>query len=171
MRTFLATFLLITACQGSTGTPIASASPAASSSPIQSQLTAPTAGPLVALPKGTVTIAGRAVAVDIAATADSRRQGLSGRTSLAQDTGLVLGWTAPTAVSIWMPDMNFAIDVIFVRNGSVLAVYPDVPPCVPGEPCPTFGPTLPVDFVLEVPAGNALALGVKIGSPASYKPN
>jgi uncharacterized membrane protein (UPF0127 family) len=140
-------------------------------SPVTDLLTPPSPIPMAYLPTGTVSIAGHSVAVAIAATPESRRQGLSGRKSLAADTGLVLAWQSPAVVSIWMPDMNFPIDVIFVREGHVLAVYPDAQPCVPGQDCPVFGPTIPVDFVLEVPAGSAKAWGVTINAPASYKAN
>jgi hypothetical protein len=180
MRSYLATFLMIATCQGGTSTPVASASPVVSalvasspSSALTSAMTslAPGPSPTPKLPTGNVMIAGHRVAVDIASTPEQRRQGLSGRPSLAPDTGLVLAWDHPAQVSIWMPDMNFPIDVVFVRENYVLAVFPDEPPCVPGEPCPTFGPTIPVDFVLEVPAGSAKAWGVKIGAPASYQAN
>jgi uncharacterized membrane protein (UPF0127 family) len=174
MRSYLACFLLIAACQNGTATPLASASPLApSASPVIAQLTQPSPVPMAtpALPRGTVAIAGQQVLVDLATTVDSRRQGLSDRASLAPNTGLLMTWTTPTQVSIWMPDMNFPIDVIFIRDGYVLAVYQDEPPCVPGQDCPVFGPTSAVDAVLEVPAGSCARWGVKIGGPVSYTRN
>jgi uncharacterized membrane protein (UPF0127 family) len=63
-----------------------------------------------------------------------------------------------------MPKMNFAIDVIFARNQRVVAVYRDAQPCVPGRECPTFGPGVPVDYVLEVPAGSCADWGVENGT-------
>lgn len=126
---------------------------------------APTAGPasVAALPR--VELGGRSVPVDVADTPELRRQGLSGRPSLAEGTGLVLLWDVPTRTSIWMPNMNFPIDVIFVKDEAVLAVYQNAQPCLPDAPCPTFGPSVPVDWVLEVPAGSAAAWGVSPGSP------
>ena len=105
----------------------------------------------------------RSIPVDLAWTPASRQKGLSGRPCLAKDTGLVLGWDEPTPVRIWMPDMNFAIDVIFVRDEKVIAIYPDAQPCVPGENCFSFGPQALSDFVLEVPAGSAGRWGLKEG--------
>lgn len=117
---------------------------------------APTAG-------AHVTVRDRRIAVEVADTPESRRQGLSGRPSLAEGTGLVLKWERPEVVAIWMPDMNFPIDVVFVRDGQVLAVYADRQPCPPEGPCPTFGPRVAVDWVLEVPAGSAKAWGLVAG--------
>lgn len=111
----------------------------------------------------TIRFGDRIIPVEVADTTESRRIGLSGRQSLAPDTGLVLAWPKPTQVSIWMPDMNFAIDVIFVRAGKVVALYADAQPCPPNGNCPTFGPDTPVDYVLEVPAGSAARWGLKAG--------
>ena len=128
----------------------------------------PTATPTPGLPKGKLTIAGHVVAVDVADTVEARRQGLSDRPSLAPDTGMVLAWDSPEVVAIWMPDMNFPLDVIFVAGGKVTAIYPDAQPCPPQGPCPAFGPKTPVDFVIEVPAGSAAAWHVAIGTAASF---
>lgn len=111
----------------------------------------------------------RTIAIELAATNESRRQGLSGRASLAPDTGLVLWWPEPELVGIWMPDMNFAIDVVFVRGDRVVAVYADAQPCKPAGYCPTFGPETPVDYVLEVPAGSAARWGLKAGDAITLR--
>jgi uncharacterized membrane protein (UPF0127 family) len=111
----------------------------------------------------------RTIPVEIADTEESRRQGLSGRPSLAPDTGLVLWWDEPEQVGIWMPDMRFAIDVIFVRDNRVVAVYADAKPCPPSGYCPTFGPDTPVDYVLEVPTGSAARWGLKAGDAITLR--
>jgi uncharacterized membrane protein (UPF0127 family) len=129
-----------------------------------------------------VSFGARAIPVEIADTDESRRVGLSGRDSLAPDTGLVLAWSSPEYVGIWMPDMHFAIDVVFVRSGKVVAIYPDAQPCKPGGECPTFGPEIAVDYVLEVPSGSTARWGLIVGdamqlsggaqaTPASAKPS
>lgn len=188
MREAFLGLLLLTACQINAGVPAASASAMATSGASAAPAVDPNAaalGQLAAaihdaqatptpvptdgsLPVGLMSIAGRRIPVDIADTPDSRRQGLSGRPSLATDTGLVLAWSTPTPAQIWMPDMNFAIDVIFVAGGKVIAIYPDAQPCPAQGPCPSFGPQTPVSFVAEVPAGSAAAWGLKVGDSASF---
>lgn len=121
--------------------------------------------PPAATPGATVTLGARTIQVEVADTFESRQRGLSGRESLAPETGLVLLWEQPTVTKIWMPDMNFAIDVIFVRQDHVVEVVSDAQPCVPDGPCPTFGPDQLVDYVLEVPAGSAAHWGLKAGDP------
>lgn len=124
-------------------------------------LASPPAVPVAAGPR--VVIGDRVVPVEVADTEASRRQGLSGRASLAENTGLVLFWNEPTVTGIWMPDMNFAIDVIFAAGGHIVDLYTNAQPCPPGGPCPVFGPREPVNWVLEVPAGSALAWNLQVG--------
>jgi uncharacterized protein len=119
----------------------------------------------------TVSFGTRRIPVEVADTPDSRRKGLSGRPSLAQDTGLVLAWPSPTVVGIWMPDMKFAIDVIFVRDSRVVFIEANARPCPSMDDCPTFGPDTPVDYVLEVPAGSVARWGLKTGDAMQLSGN
>lgn len=107
----------------------------------------------------------REVQVEVADTPEARRQGLSGREKLATNSGMVLWWDEPMPVRIWMPDMRFSIDVVFVKDGKVHALYEDVPPCPEEGPCVSFGPPEPVDWVLELPAGGVKRWQVKLGDP------
>lgn len=151
MRVTLALATFLVACQpGPAPRDLAQASPHASPAPIA----APSPlGPFVLF-------GGRRIPVTLADTPESRRQGLSDRPSLEAGTGLVLSWETPQVAKIWMPRMNFPIDVVFVKDARVLAVYPDRQPCPAEGPCPSFGPDVPVDWVLEVPAGSAAAWGL-----------
>ena len=149
---FLLFALLLTACQSGVPQETAASQPALAASPAP----APAAS-------ATVSFGDRQIAVGVAATPESRRQGLSGRASLAEDTGLVLLWPRPTFAPIWMPNMKFAIDVVFVRDNRVVAIYADRQPCPSLDDCPTFGPSIPVHYVLEVPAGSCARWGLKEG--------
>jgi hypothetical protein len=154
---FLIVALVLAACQA--GAPSAQTS----ALPAQPASVSPSPSPSSSLPRATVTFGTRAIPVEVADTAATREHGLSGRLSLAQDTGLVLAWTMPTEAMIWMPDMNFAIDVIFVRDEKVVAIYPNAQPCPKDGPCPTFGPATGVNYVLEAPTGSATRWNLKIG--------
>jgi uncharacterized membrane protein (UPF0127 family) len=110
-----------------------------------------------------VTVGNQTVLVDVADTEQLRATGLSGRPSLAKNTGMVLYWDRPEVTSIWMPDMNFALDVIFVRDGKITYIERDAQPCPSRADCPSFGPNTAVDYVLEVPAGSVAEWKVKVG--------
>lgn len=115
--------------------------------------------------KSRIAVGGQSIPVDLAYTDATRQTGLSGRPCLAAGTGLVIGWDKPTPARIWMPDMNFAIDVIFVRDAKIVMIRSDAQPCVTIADCPTFGPGTPIDYVLEVPAGSAKTWGLKQNDP------
>lgn len=149
MPYLLLTFLLLAGCVG--------APPADRLRAEQTVAKAsPLSGPLVQL-------AGRDIAVTLADTPRLREVGLSGTPSLAPDSGMVLLFDAPQVVRIWMPDMAFALDVVFVSGGRVVHIEENAQPCPDRANCPTFGPDEPVDYVLEVPAGSAARWGLKKG--------
>jgi uncharacterized membrane protein (UPF0127 family) len=73
-------------------------------------------------------------------------------------------------VQFWMWQTPAALDILFLRQGQVKAIYAAVPPCF-AQPCPTYGPALqPIDAVLELRAGRARELGLKPGDRLSLEP-
>jgi uncharacterized protein len=105
--------------------------------------------------------------VQIADTAKSREKGLSGRTGLAEGTGMLFVFPQPTQVTFWMKDMNFPLDIIFIRDNRVVSIEksaPNFPRGTPLEELPRYTSPEPVDMVLEVPAGWSDSNGVSIGS-------
>ncbi len=104
-----------------------------------------------------------------------REQGLSGRASLAPNTGMLFVFEHRGDWGIWMKVMHFAIDIVFIGDtsdpkvGSVVAVYEDVSPDTYHQTPPKiFYPPLAVPYVLELPAGWAAAHGVKEGSRVNF---
>ena len=113
----------------------------------------PSASPLFKLAR--LKLKDTIIPCELVDTPAARTQGLSGRASLQEGHGLILAFETPQVTRIWMPDMNFAIDVFFVKNNRIVALYQDVPPCPSRDECPSFGPAEPIDYVLEVNAGSA----------------
>ncbi len=72
------------------------------------------------------------------------------------------------AVGFWMHKCIVPLDLVFIRDGKVVEVKAQLPPC-PRLPCPSYIPKEPVDGVIELQAGRAAALGIKAGSPAIPK--
>ena len=54
------------------------------------------------------------IAVEVAATAETRSKGLSGRGSLEEGTGMLFIFDSPAQYGFWMKDMNFAIDIVWI---------------------------------------------------------
>jgi uncharacterized membrane protein (UPF0127 family) len=98
-----------------------------------------------------VTIGGTPIKVTVVRTRAEQEQGLSGRKGLAPNQGMLFVFEKPGDYRIWMKDMLFPIDVVWVdENGSVVditeAIGPDTYPTV-------FGSRLPAKYILELSAG------------------
>lgn len=115
---------------------------------------------------GEARLGGAVVQVDIAASIPTLRRGLSGRDSLPDGTGMAFLFARPAKHAIWMKDMRFAIDIVWVRSGKIVDIAPNVPPPATSDAeLQTYLPRLESDTVIELPAGFAAEHGLKIGDP------
>ena len=112
-----------------------------------------------------LTIGSTTVQAEVEDTDASREQGLSGRTSLADGTGMLFVFDTPGKYGFWMKDMNFSIDMLFVdASGTIVTIAPNASPAgYHLDPPQVFYPASDVQYVLEVPAGFAAAHNVKVG--------
>ena len=119
----------------------------------------------------TVTIGSSTVQVEVADTDAAREQGLSGRTSLGEGSGMLFVFNSPGMYGFWMKDMNFSIDMLFIdASGSVVTIAADASPAgYHLNPPQVFNPASPVLYVLEVPAGFATSHGVTVGEQVTFK--
>ncbi len=117
---------------------------------------------------GHIEIAGKTLKVDLAITPAEQEQGLSGRTGLAADQGMLFIFPNPGQYAFWMKDMNFPIDMIwFDQNLSVIYIKENAPPSSYPQ---TFGPAEDAKYVLEVDAGFSAENGLKIGDKMKLLP-
>jgi uncharacterized protein len=94
--------------------------------------------------------------------------GLMERPPLGPLRGMWFRFDPPTPVSFWMHRVPQPLDLIYLRQGRVIAIDPAVPPC-PRLPCPSYGPAEPADGVVELQAHEAQRLGIVVGSPAPLR--
>ena len=100
--------------------------------------------------------------MEVAKTPEEQATGLMFRTELPDDRGMLFPIAPARNVRFWMRNVLIELDMVFLREGVVLAIIPNVPPCF-SETCPNYGPDVPVDGVIELRGGRAAQLGVKIG--------
>ncbi len=110
----------------------------------------------------TVKVGGAVVSADIADTSLKRMKGLSGRASLSDGDGMLFVYDASGIYTFWMPDMNFAIDIIWISSdGKVVYIKENAKP----EDYPEkYTPSEYARYVLEVPSGYVKKNNIKIGS-------
>lgn len=106
------------------------------------------------------------VLAEVADTPRARQRGLMFRQSLPRGRGLLLLWPAPHMAVIWMKNMRFALDLVFIdAAGRVVRIFRNVPP-VAG---PLYSAGRPVRAVLELAAGEAKRLGLHEGARLSLE--
>ncbi|MBM4382699.1 MAG: DUF192 domain-containing protein [Deltaproteobacteria bacterium] len=104
------------------------------------------------------------VAVDVVETPALRERGLSGRADLGEHEGMLFLFPTQKIQSFWMKEMNFAIDILWVRDGQIVGMSENLPP--PPRMLmvlPRYASPVPCDIVLEVRAGQAKRWGLAIG--------
>lgn len=115
------------------------------------------------LPIGaTVKIGDQLIQLEVAKTVEQQAIGLMYRTELADNRGMLFPFEYPRRASFWMKNCLISLDMVFLRDGKVQSISSNVPPCQE-DPCPTYGPNVLVDQVIELRGGRAAELGVKVG--------
>lgn len=109
------------------------------------------------------------VQVEVADGEAERKQGLSGRENLEENSGMLFVFPEPTeSAAFWMKDMSFPIDIIWVDNGKVIRVDKNImpEPGVPDERLLLYTPKAKVKYVLEVNAGFSDKNQIMVGDEA-----
>lgn len=103
---------------------------------------------------------------EIANTQAQHEQGLSGRTTLSSDYGMLFVFPKEGSYGFWMKDMNFSLDIIWIDvDKKVLSVSENISP--DSYPNLFFPPSV-VSYVLELNAGSARKFGISEGSILTF---
>lgn len=102
-----------------------------------------------------------AITLEILNTTAERKKGLSGRESLPEKHALLFIFDESAYHGIWMPDMKFAIDIVWLNeHNEVVSIARNVSPETYPE---VFKPNKPARFVLEFNAGFVERHAIKLG--------
>tara|TARA_B100000508_G_C11446752_1_gene271789 strand:+ start:143 stop:700 length:558 start_codon:yes stop_codon:yes gene_type:complete len=112
-------------------------------------------------------VGGVVVEASVADTMSSRIKGLSGTPFLPDHMVKLFAFGVPGSHSIWMKDMNYALDIIwFDEEGTIVHIEEDVSPDTFPE---SFSSPEPAWFVIEANAGfvasNTIAVGDEVILP------
>ena len=103
------------------------------------------------LQERTLTVGNTVLQVEIAETPQQQKIGLSHRKSLKQGRGMLFIFNTDGKHSIWMKDMQFPIDIVWI-DVAMRVVHIEQTVTPETYPKPFRSPT-PARYVLEVPAG------------------
>jgi uncharacterized protein len=126
-----------------------------------SQTTAPT-GQILPISAQAVLSNGTIIQLEVARTPEQQAKGLMYRPPLPDNQGMLFQFSSPQPVSFWMKNVPVPLDMVFLQNGVVQYIEASAPPC-PREPCPTYGPSVPIDMVIELRSGRAAELNLRVG--------
>ena len=95
--------------------------------------------------------------VQVADTQARMEQGLQFSDPLPYNQGMLFVPSSPEVLPMWMPNMKFALDIIwFDSNGNVLHIERNIPPCTFADQskCPIYNQNgQPSEYALEVTSG------------------
>jgi uncharacterized membrane protein (UPF0127 family) len=112
-----------------------------------------------------IIVGGKTFIIDAVQSKYSMEKGLSGKDSLSDNEGMLFIFKKPDIYGIWMKDMKFPIDIIWIDSNMQIvsiekSVSPDTYPQI-------FKPTTAALYVLEISAGQSNFLNLKIGDKVS----
>jgi hypothetical protein len=107
------------------------------------------------------------IGLEVADTPQQQAWGLQMRPRLPALRGMWFPNAMPSPLRFWMHGTPEPLDIIFLRQGRVIAIAAAIP-CM-RLPCPTYGPDEPADGVVELAAGEAKRLGIQVGRPATIE--
>jgi uncharacterized protein len=111
----------------------------------------------------TTTLANQLFDLEVAQKPRQQELGLMHRTFMPPNRGMLFPFKPARVTKFWMKNCLMSLDIIFVRQGKIVAIAPNVPPCKQ-DPCPIYGPDELVDQVIEVKNGRTQEIGLKVGS-------
>ena|SRR3989338_6572263 len=110
----------------------------------------------------TVKISGVTVKAEVADTQLKRIEGLMSKKALPHNGGMLFIFDAADYHRIWMMNMNFSIDILWIgKDLKIVDIAESAPPCILN--CPVYSPDEKSLYVLEVNAGFVNENKLKIG--------
>src|SRR3990167_7829278 len=101
----------------------------------------------------TLKIGATKISVKLADTTESQVKGLSGQSSLEKNSGMFFKFPGSAIRTMWMKDMNFPLDVVWIEKGSVVEITKNIVPLGDGQPVVSSKEN--ADSFLELNAGFA----------------
>ena len=115
------------------------------------------------------TSTGKEIPVEVADTLKKRSLGLGKRTSLKKGWGMLFVFEKRKPYRFWMKDMQFPLDIIWLDNNRIVHIIHNAKPSNSEDEPEVMTSPVPVNFVLEIAAGQAAILRLKSGQRMKFK--
>jgi uncharacterized membrane protein (UPF0127 family) len=98
--------------------------------------------------------------VEVVDTPAARNKGLMFRQSLAKDAGMLFDFKQEQQTAFWMQNTFIPLDMVFIAaDGEVRTIHVNAKP----HDTTSIPSGVPVQFVLEIPGGRSVEIGLKPG--------
>lgn len=115
-----------------------------------------------------VVLKGKSFYVEVADNDPARMKGLMFREHMPADRGMIFLFPEEGMQAFWMKNTLIPLDILyFDRKFRLVSAQTEVPPCK-ADPCPSYPTSAPAQYVLELNAGMADKLGVKVGDKLEF---
>lgn len=105
---------------------------------------------------------------DLSITYEQILLGLSNKSSIKENEGMLFVLNPSSRRGFWMKDMKFPIDVIWLNeNKEIVHIKKSLEPCVAN--CPVYYPDRESKYVLETVAGFADKQNLKVGNTVFFE--
>lgn len=118
-----------------------------------------------------IKIRGHVFPVELAVTPQEKERGLSWRKTLAPDHGMLFLYGNKGKFDFWMRGMQFPLDFIWISDKKIVDIAVNVPPPKGDEAPVQLAPKIPVDKILELPAGTVAKYGIQAGDDVTFTTN
>ncbi len=157
LRSSLLLSVLLWGCTSLALPPTPSMVPAA---PLQPSLSIPQNLPITAK----IVIRNITISLEVANTSQEQMIGLMARRQMPINRGMLFNFVPARPAQFWMKNTLIPLDMLFLHQGIIKNIQAKVPPCT-ADPCSSYGPQpdVIIDQVIELNAGRAATLGLKVG--------
>lgn len=103
--------------------------------------------------------------LELAISSEVKRMGFQFRDRPRAKTGIFfLNAEPPHRQSMWMPNMRFPLDIVWLDgNLTIVSIRKNVPPCPNIDNCPNVSSIYKAQHAIEIAAGDADTLRLKPG--------
>jgi len=98
-----------------------------------------------------VCIKDKCFSVELAKTSAEQAKGLSNRSFLDQNAGMLFIFNKIGIYSFWMKDTLIPLDMIWINNNQIVYIERSAQPCLENS-CPIFNKNIAANYVLEINA-------------------
>lgn len=110
-----------------------------------------------------VNFGGKTFKVEVADTQEKQALGLMFRDRMPADEGMIFIFPNEAPRSFWMKNCRIPLDIMyFDKELKLVSISANTPPCKVSR-CPSYPSKAPAQYVLELNAGTASALGIEVG--------